>query len=112
MPPEKTENMSRAQIADFLPRAISTALASYDLFLEDVPEKKSGGDDDDKNDDYPKKFKAHHDACKVALAHIELLFKLAQRVESAAEGASAHNDLAAMLAKAQEEVAQSEKDNY
>ena len=59
------ETRTRAQIAEFLPKAIDTALTSYQLFSEqDIPEEA-------------KEFKAHHDACKVAIAHIELLIKLA-----------------------------------
>lgn len=95
MPSEKIEQETRAQIAGFLPRAIATALASYDLFLgRDVPENA-------------KEFKAHHDACKVAIAHIELLIKLAQWADlpdAESEDEGHKNALAAMIAAAQAEV--------
>lgn len=60
------ESGMRERIAEFLPRAVEAALASY----QDFSEKE---DVDDAKD-----FKAHHDACKVAIAHIELLIKLAR----------------------------------
>ncbi len=60
------EARTRAQIARFLPKAIQTALLSYQEFSQDA-------DFDD-----AKEFKSHHDACKVAIAHVELLIKLAQ----------------------------------
>ncbi len=60
------ETRTRTQIAEFLPNAIDTALTSYQLFSEQNISEEAKG------------FKAHHDACKVAIAHIELLIKLAQ----------------------------------
>ncbi len=60
------EMLTRRQIAEFLPTAIETALTSYQLFSESD------------SLDNAKDFKAHHDACKIAIAHIELLIKLAQ----------------------------------
>ncbi|MGH1375607.1 MAG: hypothetical protein ACRBCK_04580 [Alphaproteobacteria bacterium] len=62
----KIEIRTRKQISEFLPDAISTALLSYQTFSEREELEE------------PKAFKAHHDACKVAIAHIELLIKLAQ----------------------------------
>ncbi len=62
------EGQSRAEIAKALPCAIKTALESYKRFSE----QEELGD--------AKEFKAHHDACKVAIAHIELLLKLADGV--------------------------------
>ena len=60
----------RAQIEEFLPNAIKRALDSYFQFsIEDVEEKES------------KKFAAHHAAAKAAMAHIELLLKLAKMAE-------------------------------
>ena len=64
MPNEQVH--TREEIAAFLPHALQTALESYKEFSgKDVPED-------------PKDFKAHHDACKVAIAHIQLLTKLAE----------------------------------
>lgn len=60
----------RERIADFLPRALETALESYRLFSEKEAHESDA-----------KEFKAHHDACKVALAHIELLMKLAKMAD-------------------------------
>ena len=60
------EGGMRTRIAEFLPQAFAKALVSYQLFLDE------GAHEDAKD------FKAHHDACKVAVAHIELLIKLAQ----------------------------------
>ena len=60
------EDYTRLQIAEFLPDAIDRALLSYNEILEsEEPEKST-------------KFKARHDACKVAVAHIQLLIKLAK----------------------------------
>lgn len=90
---------ARAQIAGFLPRALGTAIKSYDNFLS----KKQG-------ETKPEDFKAHHDACKVALAHIELLVRLAKWVETAEDGAGAPDAaLAALIAQAREDVAESER---
>lgn len=64
MPNEQAH--TREEIAAFLPHALQTALESYKEFSsQTVPEA-------------PKDFKAHHDACKVAIAHIQLLTKLAE----------------------------------
>lgn len=63
---QKIEGDTRARIAAFLPDAIAKALTSYQLFLEEGAHTDA------------KEFKAHHDACKVAIAHVELLIKLAQ----------------------------------
>jgi 3-dehydroquinate dehydratase len=60
---------ARAQIAETLPQALDKAIASYHEFMNEPNGQKS-------ND-----FKNHHVACKAALAHIELLLKLAQMVD-------------------------------
>lgn len=62
----KIEDLSRAQIAEFLPEAIRAALNSYQEFSD-----KEVGDKE-------KEFKEHHTACKVAISHIDLLLKLAR----------------------------------
>lgn len=66
----KIEVRTRRSIAEFLPTAIQTALVSYRRFSE---EEATAPEDINARD-----FKAHHDACKVAIAHIELLIKLAR----------------------------------
>tara|TARA_R110002124_G_scaffold287365_1_gene474115 strand:- start:47065 stop:47373 length:309 start_codon:yes stop_codon:yes gene_type:complete len=61
------EEKSRDKIAAFLPEALKHSLDSYHQFII--------------SDDHPedaKSFTAHHNACKVAIAHIELLLKLAK----------------------------------
>lgn len=68
--PEKSSEMlddkSRERIAEFLPDALATALQSYYSFAKtDIPDTAKG-------------FSDHHNACKVAIAHIDLLLKLAK----------------------------------
>ena len=60
---------ARAQIADTLPDAIDKAITSYHQFVDNPDEDKAAD------------FKNHHAACKAALAHIELLLKLAEMVD-------------------------------
>lgn len=64
------EEQTRRDIAAFLPEAIETALQSYRLFSLEQATKH---DTDDATE-----FKKHHDACKVAIAHIKLLIDLAK----------------------------------
>lgn len=74
------EDIQRQQIAEFLPAALSRAIDSYYEFVtrpEDIP--KIDPSATDKNP--AKIFSDHHTACKVALAHIELLLKLAKWAE-------------------------------
>lgn len=59
------KDQTREQIAEFLPEALRTALNSYQNFT-------SAGPKEDNSD-----FKEHHVSCKAAIAHIELLIKLA-----------------------------------
>ena len=55
----------RATIATHLPDAIECAMQSYRRFYAQETE------------DDARSFSAHHSACKAAIAHIELLLKLA-----------------------------------
>ena len=64
------EQEAKAQIADFLPHAIGTALKEYQDFIRGVPEIEDS-----------KKFGAQYTACKTAIAHIDLLLKLAKWAE-------------------------------
>ncbi len=64
------EAQTRKNIAEFLPSAIMTAITSYQRFSEEEATAAEGME--------AKDFKAHHDACKIAIAHIELLIKLAR----------------------------------
>lgn len=93
---------ARKRIAEFLPAAIVSALKSYREFLRAGPPEIKDGEDGDP----AKNFKSHHDACKVAIAHIELLIKLGKAVEAEAENlADAEQDqLFKTLAQAQAEI--------
>ncbi|HNQ92213.1 MAG TPA: hypothetical protein PKI93_04705 [Alphaproteobacteria bacterium] len=61
------EETTRAQVAEFLPRAISKALQSYHEFMEGTAFGEEA-----------KEFSDAHKAAKVAISHIELLIKLAK----------------------------------
>ncbi len=61
------EENSRAKIAHCLPDAIDCALQSYRRFYGQESSEGASAKD----------FSAHHSACKTAIAHIELLLKLA-----------------------------------
>lgn len=56
---------ARAKIAKYLPDAIERAIQSYREFYAQETATDA------------KAFSAHHSACKAAIAHIELLLKLA-----------------------------------
>lgn len=56
----------REAIATFLPAAISRAVNSYRSFSGQIASHE------------PKEFGEHHKACRAALAHLELLLKLAE----------------------------------
>ncbi len=62
----RLEDGARAKIAQSLPAAIDHALQSYHSFFDQTPTKDA------------KVFSAYHAACKTAVAHIELLLKLAE----------------------------------
>lgn len=86
------EDNMRAKIAEQLPDAIDCALRSY----RDFYAQETGGD--------AKAFSAHHTACKTAIAHIELLLKLAAWVHLPREDADSDAGLAVLLRSAQEEL--------
>ena len=88
------ENSARDRIASFLPAALAAAMRSYQHFSE--AEISEG----------PKEFTAHHTACKVAIAHIDLLIKLARWADLPAteSGAKADPALSAMMRAAQAEL--------
>lgn len=92
---DKIEDDTRKRIATFLPDAIAQALTSYHRFSQqDAPEEA-------------KEFSAHHSACKVAIAHIELLIKLARWADlpdAKAENGNQQILLAAMMQEAEEEL--------
>ncbi len=93
---EKIEDRTRAQIAAFLPGALKKALSSYKAFRKEKPPLNS-----------PKDFKAHHDACKAVIAHIQLLLKLAEWAHLPDKSSSTEIDqteLAGMIKKARVEI--------
>ena len=72
---KNNHNDLRTQIADTLPKILSSALCSYELFVsEHTPDPQN-----------PKEFEEHHKACKAALTHIELLTKLIKAADLSAE---------------------------
>ena len=98
----QNKNAMRDSIAHYLPLAFETALASYQGFCEEqatAPEGMKTGE-----------FKAHHDACKVAIAHIQLLIKLAEWADlpdPAMEDAKAQDGLRDIIERARAEIADS-----
>lgn len=64
---DSIEQATRARVAEFLPRAIEKTLEAYREFSEQHHDNEKS-----------KEFSAHHTACKVAIAHLELLLKLAR----------------------------------
>lgn len=64
--PQSIEDQTRKRVSEFLPEAIRKTLDSYHEFVGS-----------EINND-AREFSAHHSACKVAIAHLELLLKLAR----------------------------------
>ncbi len=89
------EGGMRTRIAEFLPCALGEALASYQVFLER------------EHTEIPKDFKAYHDACKAAISHVELLLKLADKINMLGEDGEENNeDLVNMIENAKAVVGQ------
>ncbi len=91
------EDYTRLQIAEFLPDAMERALLSYNEILKSEETEKST------------KFKAQHDACKVAVAHIQLLIKLAKLADLPEEavknmGEDKQEQLRCMIENASSEI--------
>lgn len=86
------EENTRAKIARYLPNAIDCAIQSYRGFY-DRPHPTEA-----------KEFSAHHSACKAAIAHIELLLKLAAWAQLPRECDEADQTLASLMADAQAEL--------
>ena len=92
---KKIEDDVRMRIARFLPDAIARALTSYHSFSQAEVSNEA------------KEFSAHHSACKVAIAHIELLIKLARWADLPDAEAENHNEqilLAAVMQEAEDEL--------
>lgn len=75
--------MSRLKglVAAQVDQAIERAIASYHAFAKDEPHSTD-----------PKEFAAHHAACKAALAHLDLLLKIARITETPAPGTGGTQD--------------------
>lgn len=88
------EEGTRQRVAEFLPDAIGKTLESYRGFLGQ-----------DEHIEQAKDFSAHHSACKVAIAHLELLLKLAQMVNVEESVSSEKKDyIKRVIAEAEEQV--------
>ena len=97
------EEKSRDKIAAFLPDALKHSLESYHQFIIS-----------DERPDNAKSFAAHHGACKVAIAHIELLLKLAKWADVLCANSQSETDdrlLADIIAQAQSELDQYSEKN-
>jgi len=81
---------TRTRIAHYLPDAIDHAIQSYRSFYS--TNSTEGAKD----------FGAHHTACKAAIAHIELLLKLASWAQLPRDSGDA--GLSALMADAQAEL--------
>ncbi|PCJ98574.1 MAG: hypothetical protein COA45_07595 [Zetaproteobacteria bacterium] len=91
---------ARVRIAKFIPKALATAIASYQSFSQRNMTKELSD------------FKKHQDACKVAIAHIQLLVKLAEWVELPdvlAKNAEPAEDMLGLMETAKEEIESYEK---
>jgi len=96
---QKIEAHTRMEIVKFLPHALGKALDSYKLFRNK------------KHHEEPKEFKAHHEACKAAIAHVQLLIKLAEWAHLPDKSESMEIDqteLAGMIEKARAEIGEKE----
>lgn len=91
------ESNLRERIAKFLPRSMEIALGSYRHVT--IMEKGDAGD-----------LKKQHEACKVAIAHLELLLKLARWADVGGEQGAVQDDaLGDLIRAAQGELAGYEK---
>lgn len=94
------EKKLRDAAADFLPKALKMAIESYETLL---PVGKDGAPVLAADKESGDAFKVYHDRGKVALAHIELLLKVAERVGM--NDAGGHNDdLHELIFQAQKDV--------
>ncbi|HBH27080.1 MAG TPA: hypothetical protein DDX54_06740 [Rhodospirillaceae bacterium] len=93
----KASPAMREQLLDFLPNALETALTAYTVFADKVP----------MDPESPGLFKAHYDALRVAVAHMELLTKLAAWADlpdPADEKKAQHAHLAVLMARSHVEM--------
>ncbi len=93
---ENLTGAARTRVASFLSDAMAKALDSYHDFADQAPPTTDA-----------KTFAAHHSACKVAIAHIELLIKLARWADLPDPKAEDHHKqiaLAAVVKEAEDEL--------
>lgn len=83
---------TRARIADLLPQALEASLDSYHKFVTSAIDPQATKD-----------FSAHHTAAKVALAHIQLLIKLASIADVPGRD-DPNNDFVLLMNKAMIEI--------
>lgn len=84
----------KGMVASQVDQAIERAIASYHAFAKGEPLSTD-----------PKEFAAHHAACKAALAHLDLLLKIARITETPApDAADAPDERLALVAEAREAV--------
>lgn len=83
----------RVQISTQLESAATRVIESYRTFVNDEPE---AGD--------ARAFAAHHAACKAALAHLDLLMRLAKAAGVDADAAERDEEQARLVAEAREAV--------
>lgn len=79
----------RVQISSQLETAATRVIESYRTFMTEEPD---AGD--------ARAFAAHHAACKAALAHLDLLLKLAKVAGIDTDGAEGDDEQARMLTEA------------
>lgn len=74
MTDKNTEQLARSQMRQFLPNAMRVALQSYRFFMMK-----------ERNVEESKKYGEHQKAGKTAIAHVDLLFSLAKKMEEDGE---------------------------
>ena len=80
----------KQELNAFLPSRICEVMNSYDAFAaSDIPADAKG-------------FAAYHGACKAALAHVEVLLKIAKWSEESASEQNPSGGIAELLAEAKE----------
>ena len=80
----------KQELSAFLPSRICEVMNSYDAFAaSDIPADAKG-------------FAAYHGACKAALAHVEVLLKIAKWSEESASEQNPSGGIAELLAEAKE----------
>jgi len=85
----------KEQMKEFIPQALETALERYKDFSKQEETDSTN-------------FKKHQEACKVAIAHIELLIKLSNATINHAQGIN-REEMSELMKKAHAEVEAYEK---